>query len=105
MDISTFHLSAIGHAFRNLFPRNILQVATTTLCDNNTKTTKICETVTGKETIVIDVPYDGDDYFVSYLAKQLEDFTKRLEVITGRKMKPDAFEKAIEYSNQTREKM
>ena len=104
-DICTFHRSAIGHAFRNLFPRNILQVATTTLCDNNTKTTKICETVTGKETIVIDVPYEEDDYSVSYLAKQLEDFTKRLEEVTGMKMKQESFEQSIEYSNQTRAKM
>lgn len=104
-DICSFHRSAIGHTFRNLFPKNILQVATTTLCDNNTKTMKICESVTGKETIVIDVPYEADDYSVKYLTKQLEDFTQRLEEATGRKMDQAAFEKAIEYSNQTREKM
>lgn len=104
-DICTFHRSAIGHTFRNLFPKNILQVATTTLCDNNTKTMKICESVTGKETIVIDVPYEADDYSVQYLTKQLEDFTLRLEKVTGRKMDQAAFAKAIEYSNQTREKM
>ncbi len=104
-DICSFHRSAIGHTFRNLFPKNILQVATTTLCDNNTKTMKICESVTGKETIVIDVPYEADDYSVNYLTKQLEDFTRRLEKVAGRKMDQAAFEKAIEYSNQTREKM
>lgn len=104
-DICSFHRSAIGHAFRNLFPKNILQVATTTLCDNNTKTTKICESMTGKETIVLDVPYEADDYSINYLTKQLEDFTKRLEVVTGRKMRQEALERAIEYSNQTREKM
>lgn len=104
-DICSFHRSAIGHTFRNLFPKNILQVATTTLCDNNTKTMKICESVTGKETIVIDVPYEADDYSVKYLTRQLEDFTQRLEEVTGRKMEQAAFEKAIEYSNQTREKM
>ncbi|UJS16878.1 MAG: 2-hydroxyacyl-CoA dehydratase family protein [Candidatus Jettenia sp.] len=104
-DICSFHRSAIGHVSRNLFPKNILQAATTTLCDNNTKTTKICESMTGKETIVLDVPYEADDYSINYLAKQLEDFTKRLEVVTGRKMRQEAFEKAIEYSNQTREKM
>lgn len=104
-DICSFHRSAIGHTFRNLFPKNILQVATTTLCDNNTKTMKICESVTGKETIVIDVPYEADDYSVKYLTKQLEDFTQRLEEATGRRMDQAAFEKAIEYSNQTREKM
>lgn len=104
-DVCSFHRAAIGHVFRNKFPKNILQVATTTLCDNNTKTTNICETVTGKETIVIDVPYEADDYSVKYLAKQLEDFTKRLEDVTGRKMKQELFEKAIEYSNQAREKM
>lgn len=104
-DICTFHRSAIGHTFRNLFPRNILQVATTTLCDNNTKTMKICESVTGKETIVIDVPYEADDYSIQYLTKQLEDFTHRLEEITGRKMNHAALERALEYSNKTREKM
>ena len=104
-DICSFHRSAIGHAFRNLFPKNILQVATTTLCDNNTKTAKICETMTGKNTIVLDVPFEADDYSVRYLAKQLEDFTGELEKITGRKMRQESFEKAIEYSNQTREKI
>lgn len=104
-DICSFHRSAIGHVSRNLFPKNILQAATTTLCDNNTKTTKICESMTGKETIVLDVPYEADDYSVNYLAKQLEDFTKRLEIVTGQKMRQEAFERAIEYSNQTREKM
>ncbi|MCF6157033.1 MAG: 2-hydroxyacyl-CoA dehydratase [wastewater metagenome] len=104
-DICSFHRSAIGHALRNKFPKNILQVATTTLCDNNTKTIKICETVTGKDTIILDVPYEADDYSVKYLAQQLEDLTKQLEAVTGRKMKQEAFEKAIEYANQTREKM
>lgn len=104
-DICTFHRSAIGHTFRDLFPKNVLQAATTTLCDNNTKTMKICESMTGKETIVIDVPYEADDYSVQYLAKQLEDFARRLEEITGRKMEQAAFEKAIDYANQTREKM
>lgn len=104
-DICSFHRSAIGHTFRNLFPKNILQVATTTLCDNNTKTMKICESVTGKETIVIDVPYEADDYSIGYLTKQLEDFTRRLEEVTGRKMDQASLERTIEYSNRTREKM
>lgn len=104
-DICSFHRSAIGHTLRNLFPKNVLQAATTTLCDNNTKTMKICETISGKDTVVLDVPYEADDYSIRYLAKQLEDFTKRLEAVTGRKMTQEAFEKAIQYSNLTREKM
>lgn len=104
-DICTFHRSAIGHTLRNLFPKNVLQAATTTLCDNNTKTMKICETVSGKDTVVLDVPYEADVYSVKYLAKQLEDFTKRLEAVTGKKMTREGFERAIHYSNQTREKI
>lgn len=104
-DICSFHRSAIGHVFRNVFPKNVLQVATTTLCDNNTKTMNICESVTKKETIVIDVPYEADEYSVAYLAKQLEDFTKRLEEVTGKKMTQESFAKAIDYSNKTREKI
>ncbi len=104
-DICSFHRSAIGHARRNVFPKCVLQAATTTLCDNNTKTSNICETISGKDTVVIDVPYEEDDYTIMYLAKQLEDFTKRLESATGRKMRLEALEKAIGYTNQTREKM
>ncbi len=104
-DICSFHRSAIGHVFRNTFPKNILQVATTTLCDNNTKTMKICESVTKKETIVIDVPFEADEYSIAYLAKQLEDFTRRLEEITGKEMSQESFAKAIDYSNKTREKI
>lgn len=104
-DICTFHRAAIGHAYRNIFPRNILQVATTTLCDNNTKTAKLCECLTGKDTIVIDIPYEEDEYSVQYLAKQLEDLVKYLEKTTGRKMRHEALEQAFEYSNKTREKI
>lgn len=104
-DVCTFHRAAIGHAYRNVFPRNILQVATTTLCDNNTKTAKLCEITTGKDTICLDIPYEEDDYSVKYLAKQLEDLVKQLETVTGKKMKQTALEKAIELSNKTREKI
>jgi len=104
-DICTFHRAAIGHAYRNVFPKNILQVATTTLCDNNTKTAKLCECLTGKDTIVLDIPYEEDAYSVQYLAKQLEDLVRQLEKATGRKMKQEALEKAFEYANKTREKI
>lgn len=104
-DICTFHRAAIGHAYRNVFPKNILQVATTTLCDNNTKTAKLCECLTGKDTMLIDIPYEEDEYSVKYLAKQLEELVSQLEKATGRKMRQDALERALEYANKTREKI
>jgi len=104
-DICSFHRAAIGHAYRNVFPKNILQIATTTLCDNNTKLTKLCGTITGKDTIFLDVPFEEDDFSIEYFTQQLKDMVKQLEAKTGRKMKQKSLEQAIEYANLTREKI
>jgi benzoyl-CoA reductase/2-hydroxyglutaryl-CoA dehydratase subunit BcrC/BadD/HgdB len=102
-DACSFHRAALGHMFKGYLPMPILNVATSTLCDSNTKTIKICESVNGKDSIVLDVPFEETDTSVKYLAKQLEDLTRRLENATGRKMDKASLTEAIERSNKVRE--
>ncbi|MBI2559672.1 MAG: 2-hydroxyacyl-CoA dehydratase [Planctomycetes bacterium] len=102
-DACTFHRAALGHMLKGYLPKPILNVATSTLCDSNTKTIKICESVTGKESIVLDVPFEKSDVAVKYLARQLEELTKRLENASGRRMDMRSFAEAIERSNRVRE--
>ncbi|MCP5003423.1 MAG: 2-hydroxyacyl-CoA dehydratase [Planctomycetes bacterium] len=104
-DVCSFHRAAIGHAFTGFYPPARFLVGTTTVCDSNLKTIKICEAETGKESLIIDVPYEMNDYSVKYLAEQLRNLTKCLEKVSGRAMEEDSLRKAIELSNIAREKM
>lgn len=104
-DVCTFHRSALGFAFKGYIPRPIIHASTSTLCDSNIKMSRVCETITGKRTLVLDVPYDLTEESVRYLARQLEEFTKELEVVSGRKMDPQRLKEVIERANRTREKM
>jgi benzoyl-CoA reductase/2-hydroxyglutaryl-CoA dehydratase subunit BcrC/BadD/HgdB len=104
-DVCSFHRAALGHAYTGIYPPPKLLVGTSTLCDSNLKTIKICESMTGKESIIIDVPYDLNDSSIKYLANQLKNLTKCLEEISGKKMDKHSLKRAIELSNQAREKI
>ncbi|HHT9119752.1 MAG TPA: 2-hydroxyacyl-CoA dehydratase subunit D [Candidatus Hypogeohydataceae bacterium YC41] len=104
-DVCTFHRSALGFAFKGYLPRPIIHATTSTLCDSNIKMSKISELFTGKETLVLDVPYDLTKESIRYLAGQLEEFTKKLEKVSGRKMDPLKLREVLERANRTREKM
>ncbi|GJQ59215.1 MAG: 2-hydroxyacyl-CoA dehydratase [Candidatus Scalindua sp. AMX11] len=104
-DVCSFHRAAIGHAFTGLYPPPKFLVGTTTICDSNLKTIKICESQSGKESLIIDVPYEMTDSSVKYLSDQLRNLTKCLEKASGKTMDEDSLRKAIDLSNQAREKM
>ncbi|MFQ5712905.1 MAG: 2-hydroxyacyl-CoA dehydratase subunit D [Candidatus Scalinduaceae bacterium] len=104
-DVCSFHRAALGQASTGIYPPPQLLVGTTTICDSNLKTIKICESITGKKSIILDVPYDLNDDSVKYLAGQLINLTKCLEEISGKKMKKESLEEAIELSNRARERM
>jgi len=104
-DGCSFHRAAIGYAYKNFYPKTRLIATTTSLCDSNPKTAGICQSITGKDFMVLDVPYDMNDDAVAYLAQQLEDFVSVLEKTFGKKMDIDILKKHIECGNRTREKM
>ncbi len=104
-DVCSFHRAALGNAFMGIYPRPLLLAGTSAICDSNLKTIQICESITGKKNIVIDVPYDLNENSVKYLAGQLINLTKCLEEISGKKMEKDSLAEAIDLSNRAREKM
>ncbi len=104
-DVCSFHRAALGQASTGIYPPPKLLAGTTTICDSNLKTIKICESITGKKSIILDVPYDLNEDSVKYLAGQLINLTKCLEEISGKKMKKESLAEAIELSNKARERM
>lgn len=104
-DVCSFHRTALGNAYMGAYPRPLFLAGTSTICDSNIKTIKICESITGKKNMIVDVPYEMNDNSVKYLANQLISLTKCLEEATGKKMKKHSLSEAIDLSNKTREKM
>jgi benzoyl-CoA reductase/2-hydroxyglutaryl-CoA dehydratase subunit BcrC/BadD/HgdB len=104
-DVCSFHRAALGQASMGIYPSPKLLAGTTTICDSNLKTIQICESITGKKSIILDVPYDLNEDSVKYLSGQLKNLTKCLEEISGKKMKKESLAEAIKLSNKAREKM
>lgn len=104
-DVCSFHRAALGNAYMGVYPRPLFLAGTSTICDSNIKTIKICESITGKSNMIVDVPYDMNDYSVKYLENQLKTLTECIEEASGRKMNKDSLAEAIDLSNQAREKM
>ncbi|MGR3304364.1 MAG: 2-hydroxyacyl-CoA dehydratase subunit D [Candidatus Scalindua sp.] len=104
-DVCSFHRTALGNAYMGVYPRPLFLAGTSTICDSNIKTIKICESITGKKSMIIDVPYEMNDTSVKYLTNQLISLTKCLEEVTGKKMEKHSLAEAIDLSNQAREKM
>ena len=105
MDVCSFHKSALGFAYKGYMPRPIAHAATSSICDSNLKMIKICEPITGKKTLVLDVPYELSSESVRYLTGQLRNLVKGLEEISGRKMDPERLRKTIETANTARQRM
>ncbi len=104
-DVCSFHRTALGNAYMGVYPRPLFLAGTTTICDSNLKTIQICESITGKESIILDVPYEMNDNSIKYLTNQLIRLTKCMEEVTGKKMEKHALAEAIDLSNQARGKM
>lgn len=104
-DVCSFHRAAIGLAYTGIYPPPLALAGTTAICDSNLKTIKICESMTGKKSFIVDVPYDFNDNSIKYVTHQLLNLTKFLEETTGKKMNKGPLAKAIELSNSAREKM
>ncbi len=104
-DVCSFHRTALGNAYMGVYPRPLFLAGTSTICDSNIKTIKICESITGKESMIVDVPYEMNDNSIKYLANQLISLTKCMEEVTGKKMEKHALAETIDLSNQAREKM
>ena len=104
-DVCSFHRTALGNAYMGVYPRPLFLAGTSTICDSNIKTIKICESITGKQSMIVDVPYEMNDGSVKYLANQLISLTKYMEEVTGKKMEKRSLAEAIDLSNQAREKM
>ena len=87
-----------------VYPRPLFLAGTSTICDSNIKTIKICESITGRQSMIVDVPYEMNDNSIKYLTNQLISLTKYMEEVTGKKMEKRSLAEAIDLSNQSKRK-
>ena len=70
-DVCSFHRTALGNAYMGVYPRPLFLAGTSTICDSNIKTIKICESITGKKNMIVDIPYEMNDNSVQFLNKAI----------------------------------
>ncbi|MCL5025589.1 MAG: 2-hydroxyacyl-CoA dehydratase family protein [Chloroflexi bacterium] len=94
--------SALGGARAGLLPRPVALACTTTLCDSTPKAfAEAARHLGGAPVFVLDVPYEGGDAAVEYLAGQLRSLASQLERLGGR-LDPARLASAIRESNEAR---
>lgn len=104
-DVCSLHKLALGCGFRGLQPRPVLLVGNTILCDSGIKSMNVCEPLTGRKLVTLNVPLEETEEAVGYVAEQLRDLAQTLEEVTGRSLDMDSLRKTFERSNRTRERM
>ncbi len=101
----SFHRCAVGASSADLFPDPDLMTASSHLCDG---APHLFRFLAGKEKIPfigLDVPSKRGQAAEKYLASQLEEITRRLQIISGKKITAEDWEKTFHYANRTRDNM
>ncbi|MFQ5863178.1 MAG: 2-hydroxyacyl-CoA dehydratase subunit D [Candidatus Brocadiales bacterium] len=104
-DVCSLHKLALGCAFRGLLPRPVMLAGNTLLCDSGIKSMNVCQSITGKRLVTINVPLEISEGTVRYVAIQLKHLVEALEDVTGRGLDMESLQKTFERSNRTRERM
>lgn len=103
-DLCTFHRSASGAVEMDLFPIPKFIAVANVACDAAQKTFYIDAKKYGieKNYYLFDVPFEKNEYSISYLAKQFEETAEDICKKLNKKIDLDKFEEVINLSNEFR---
>lgn len=93
---------AVGAVLDELFPQPAAVIATSHLCDAGAKMIYMASKVYGCPYFLIDVPHDGGEEAIAYVAQQLAEMASELSQITGHKLDREKLAQAVHLSNQAR---
>jgi benzoyl-CoA reductase/2-hydroxyglutaryl-CoA dehydratase subunit BcrC/BadD/HgdB len=94
---------ATGALLERLFPEPSAVIAASHLCDAGAKVLSKANQIYQCEYFLLDVPSEGGEDAVSYVASQLKDMVTMLSETTGRKLVSGKIEQTIDLSNKARE--
>jgi benzoyl-CoA reductase/2-hydroxyglutaryl-CoA dehydratase subunit BcrC/BadD/HgdB len=99
-DFCSVHRIFISVAQHHLLPPAQFLLSTSNACDGNLKSFGEVADYYEKPHLFVNVPYFRDSGSVDYLARQLEDTSRRIEEITGRKLRRRDLHRCFLYANR-----
>ncbi|HOZ12354.1 MAG TPA: 2-hydroxyacyl-CoA dehydratase family protein [Thermotogota bacterium] len=103
--LCSFHKTFIGGVEKEALPTPLFAMASSVLCDANTKTFMYVTQRRALPSLVIDVPYTPSSGAVRYVAGQLKESVKQIEEITGKPFVIDRLREVIAVENETKKWM
>ncbi|MGN0708841.1 MAG: 2-hydroxyacyl-CoA dehydratase subunit D, partial [Anaerovoracaceae bacterium] len=97
----SYHKILLGSAYSGVLPRPAMIVNTSLICDANNLTFRALSDHYGIPQFYIDVPPEGGEDSVAYVAGQLRELGKYLEDMTGRRFDEEKLKERIACSGRT----
>jgi len=104
-DTCGYHRSVMGAARKGIMPRPDFLIATTCPCSGGIAIMENLADLFNKDLFVLNVPQEGSEQNVAYLADQIRDMVEFVERHTGRPLDEGKLRQAIENTNRTRKIM
>ncbi|MGD9078759.1 MAG: 2-hydroxyacyl-CoA dehydratase family protein [Desulfobacterales bacterium] len=104
-DTCGYHRSVMGAARKGIMPKPDFLIATTCPCTGGIAVMENLADLFNKDLFVLNVPQEGSEQNVAYLADQLRDMVEFVCRHTGKPLDEDKLRKAIENTNLTRKIM
>ncbi|MEJ5349648.1 MAG: acyl-CoA dehydratase activase [Desulfosoma sp.] len=102
-DVCSFHRATLGGVLAGYLPRFQLVVATSHVCDGQSKTLEEIARLLEAEFFLLDVPQENTPEAVHYLAEQLRRLEAVLQDLTGMQLDAERWRKIFAWSHETRE--
>jgi len=103
--LCSFHKTFIGGVEKEALPTPLFAMASSVLCDANTKTFLYVAQRRALPSVIIDVPYAPSPEAVRYVADQLKESVKEIENISGKPFRIDRLREVIAIENETKKWM
>ena len=103
--LCSYHKTFVGSVASGVVTAPAFAVSTSLTCDGNLNTFRYLQKKTGVPFVLLDVPYGMDEATVAYLAGQLEDMVRAVEVQLGCKCDLNKLKISLDIENQTRREL
>ena len=104
-DTCGYHRSVMGAARKGIMPKPDFLIATTCPCSGGIAIMENLADLFNKDLFVLNVPQEGSEQNVAYLADQIRDMVAFVERHTGKPLDEGKLRQAIENTNHTRKIM
>ncbi len=103
--LCSYHKTFIGAVEKELLPPPAFSVASSIICDANTKTFSHIDEKYGIPGFIVDVPGVCDSYSMDYVMAQLSEMIAFIESTTGKKLDMGKLSEIIKIENETKKNM